>query len=103
MPRKAKTLEFPAITEGGAGVAPLVIPEVAKAVSKYEKKKEARCNASPGEIAAKAELKELLHAHRDKLPMNDDGNPYYRHEGADYVLEEKLKRVSTDKGDGGEE
>lgn len=96
MPKKAKTLEFPTITEGGAGVASLVIPEVAKAVSKYEKKKEARCNASPGEIVAKAELKELLHAHRDKLPKNDNGNPFYRHDGTDYVLEEKLKRVSAD-------
>lgn len=75
----------------GQGVEALEIEAIEKAISKYERKKEARCTASPGEIAAKKEVADLLHAHRDKLPVNGDGIPFYRCDGRDYLLMEKLK------------
>lgn len=75
----------------GAGVEPLEIAEVEKAISKYQKLKDARCQASPPEIAAKITLRQLLHKHRDELPVNGDGTPFYRCDGRDYVLEESLK------------
>ena len=83
------------------GVAKLVIDAIDKAVSKYERKKEARCAISPAEVAAKDELLQALHDHRDKLPKNEDGNFFYRYEGVDYVLEESLKRKKVEAGDGG--
>jgi hypothetical protein len=83
-----KNKDLPGIE--GPGVAPLSIPEIDKAIAKYQRKKEARCNASPDEIAAKNEVKALLHQHRDELPVNGDGVPFYRSEDRDYVLEEKL-------------
>lgn len=75
----------------GAGVEALEIPEIDKAIAKYQRKKEARCQVSPGEIAAKQELRDLLHAHREELPVNGDGIPFYRADDRDYLLEEKLK------------
>lgn len=75
----------------GAGVEPLVIPSIDKKISKYQKMKDARCTASPPELAAKAELQKELHAHRDELLVNGDGERFYRSDGRDYVLEEKLK------------
>lgn len=75
----------------GAGVEALEIPEIDKAIAKYQRKKEARCQVSPGEIAAKQELRDLLHAHREELPVNGDGIPFYRSDDRDYLLEEKLK------------
>lgn len=75
----------------GEGVEKLEIPEIEKAISKYQRKKEARCTASPGEIAAKQELADLLHAHRDALPVNGEGAPFYRSEDRDYIITEKLK------------
>ena len=48
-----KTPELPGVE--GEGVSPLEIPEIEKAISEYEKKKEARCAETPGEIAAKQE------------------------------------------------
>lgn len=75
----------------GAGVEPLEIPDIEKAIANYQKKKEARCQVSPAEIAAKQELAEVLHAHRDELPVNGDGVPFYRCEDRDYLLLEKLK------------
>jgi len=86
--------ELPGIT--GKGVAPLEIKEIDKAIAKYQKKKEARCLASPDEIVAKREVREQLHAHRDELPHNEDGTPFYRYDGRDYLLEEKLKVVKVD-------
>jgi hypothetical protein len=83
----------------GHGVEPIHIPAIDSAIAKYEKKKEARCNASPGEIAAKADLKEQLSIHRDKLPTNEDGQRFYRHDGVDYILDEVLKRRSADDGE----
>lgn len=84
----------------GPGVSLLTIEEVDKAIRKYERKKEARCAASPDEIAAKNELKATLHAHRDKLPLNEAGVPFYRSsDNVDYLLEEKLRRVKVDTGD----
>lgn len=75
----------------GPGVSPLEIPAIEKAINKYQKKKEARCQASPGELAAKQELRELLHAHREELPKNSQGTPFYRYDERDYLLEESLK------------
>lgn len=83
-----KTQELPNME--GPGVAPLEIPEIDKAINRYQKRKEARCAESPGEVAAKKELKALLHAHRDKLPRNEEGTPFYRYDDRDYLLEEKL-------------
>jgi hypothetical protein len=93
---KASTPPLPGIS--GEGVSPLSIPEIDKAISKYEKRKEARCQASPGEIEAKRELTALLHANSDKLPKNGDGNRFYRVDGVDYILEEKMKRQKVDDG-----
>ncbi len=88
----------------GKGVEPLRIPDIEKAAKKYETKKEARCQASPDEIAAKKELAALLHQHRDELPTNGDGNRFYRYNGGDeptdYILEEKLKRRKVGGEDG---
>lgn len=85
----------------GAGVEPLEIAEIEKKISKYQKLKDARCQASPPEVAAKMELQKALHAHRDELPVLADGTPFYRCDGRDYVLEEKLKvrKVEADDDD----
>lgn len=98
MAKKSKTPDLPGIQ--GEGVELLVIADVAKAVNIYERKKEKRCEASPGEIAAKRDLKEQLAKYRDKLPKNSDGQLFYRHEGVDYILDEVLKRRLVDDGDG---
>lgn len=82
----------------GPGVEPVEIPEIEKKIAKYQRLKDARCTASPPEIAAKLELQHLLHEHRDDLPRNAEGIPFYRSDGRDYVLEEKLKvrKVETE-------
>jgi hypothetical protein len=74
----------------GPGVEPLEIPELDRAISKYQKKKALRCEASPEEISAKKEVRLLLHKHKDSLPLNEDGIPFYRSDERDYVLDEKL-------------
>jgi hypothetical protein len=86
---KPKPQDLPGVE--GPGVSRASIPEIDKAIAKYERKKEARCQASPDEIAAKNEVKSLLHQHRDQLPVNGDGVPFYRTEERDYILEEKLR------------
>jgi hypothetical protein len=85
----------------GKGVSALEIPEIEKAISKYQRKKDARCEASPDEIVAKRELQKLLHAHRDELPVSAEGVPFYRSDERDYLLEEKLKirKVHADDDD----
>lgn len=83
----------------GQGVETLEIPEIEKAISKYQKKKEARCAETPGEFAAKQELQKLLHAHRDELPTTEEGIPFYRSDDRDYLLEEKLKVRKVESGD----
>lgn len=97
----AKTPDLPGVE--GVGVAPLSIPEIDKAVTKYERKKEARCAASPDEIAAKSELKRLLHEHRDQLPKNEQGQYFYRVDNVDYILDESLKRRKVDTGEDSED
>lgn len=87
----------------GPGVEAVEIPEIEKAISKYQRLKEARCVASPPEIAAKTALRTLLHQHRDKLPVNGDGTPFYRSDGRDYVLEEKLKVRKVETADDDDE
>jgi hypothetical protein len=99
-PKPTKTPDLPGVE--GPGVSALSIPEIDRAVSKYERKKEARCAVSPEEVAAKRELRAALHSNRAQLPVNEEGNPYYRHDGTDYILEEKLKRRAADDGDVGE-
>lgn len=74
----------------GPGVAPLVIKDIEKAISKYQKMKAARCEASPGELAAKKEVRAQLHAHREELPKTPEGVPFYRYDDRDYLLDEKL-------------
>lgn len=83
----------------GPGVSPLEIPEIDKAITKYQKKKEARCAISPDEVAAKAELKAALHKHRDELPVDGNGIPFYRCDDRDYFLEEKLRVEKVDTGE----
>jgi hypothetical protein len=95
--RKPKTTELP--LGGARGVAALSIPEIDKAVDAYERKKEKRCNASPGEIAAKRDLRDLIVKHRDELPTDEDGHRYYRKDGVDYRIEETLKRQAADDGE----
>lgn len=94
-----KTEDLPAMT--GPGVEKLNLPSINKLIETYEKKKEARCKVSPAEITAKGELLDALHKSREKLPVNGDGNHFYRYEGVDYVLEESLRRrkVAGDAGD----
>ena len=87
----------------GPGVETLEIPEIEKAITRYQKKKEARCAETPGEFAAKQELQKLLHQHRDELPLNEDKIPFYRSDGRDYLLEEKLKIRKVDEPGGEEE
>lgn len=85
----------------GDGVEPLSIAEIDKAIDKYQKRKDERCKASPGEIEAKQNLRKILHAHRDELPKNGEGVPFYRYDERDYLLEEKLKvrKVNDDDDD----
>lgn len=82
----------------GEGVSPLSIPDLNKAINKYQKKKDARCEASPDELAAKKEVRQLLHQYRDQLPVTGDDVPFYRYDGKDYLLEEKLKVRTVDEG-----
>jgi len=92
-----KNPELPGVE--GEGVAPLKIPEIDKAINKYQRKKEARCAVSPDEIAAKNELRAKLHEFRDRLPKNAAGVPFYRYDDRDYLLEEKLKVQVVDEGE----
>lgn len=82
----------------GEGVEPLEIPELDKAISKYQKKKTARCEASPDEISAKREVKAMLQKHRKDLPKNAEGISFYRCDDRDYLLDDKLviHKVETD-------
>lgn len=99
LPPLDKTEELGGLT--GPGVEALKIPEIEKCVTEYERKKELRCQASPDEIAAKNDLREALHQHKDKLPKNADGLAFYRCDGVDYILEESLRRRKVDTGEEG--
>ena len=46
---------------------------------------------SPAEKKAKADVLKLLRAHREKLSVDDEGRSFYRYDGEDYILDEKLK------------
>jgi non-ribosomal peptide synthetase component F len=85
-----KTPSLPAMT--GPGVATLQIPGVDKFVRKYESAKSKRCAESPLELAAKNELKYALQQARESLPLNSDGQRFYRSDEyeKDYLLDEKL-------------
>lgn len=89
----------------GKGVAPLTIPVLDKAITKYERAKDKRCQASPAEITAKRELQDLLHKNAENLPKNGDGHRFYRLDDIDYLLEERMVRRRSADGDegGGEE
>lgn len=97
MSAKAKTAEMNLGSEKGVGR--LIIAEIDKAINTYERKKEKRCEASPGEVSAKRDLQELLVKHRADLPVNEDGQAFYRMDGVDYIIEEKLKRRNADEGE----
>lgn len=97
MAKKDKTAALPGMT--GKGIAPLSIPAIDKAINSYERKKEKRCQASPGEVSAKRDLTALLAKHRDELPANEDGQRFYRYEGVDYIVDVVLKRRAADDGD----
>lgn len=84
-----KTQELPGMK--GKGVEVLKIASIDKAADLYESEKDKRCKMTPKEVAAKSALQDALHKNREKLPQDDEGNRYYRYEGRDYVLEEKLK------------
>ena len=96
-----KNSDLPGIE--GPGVALLEIEEIDKAISKYQRRKEARCSVSPAEIEAKRELRELLHKHRGKLPVNGDGIPFYRNDDRDYLLLETLKVRKVETADDDED
>lgn len=83
-----KEPELPEMT--GKGVEIPSIKAVDKAADEYQTAKDKRCQQSPRELAAKGKLQELLHKHRDALPKNEEGYAFYRYEGRDYVLEEKM-------------
>lgn len=106
-PKKGKadtgTPEIPEITKGGPGVARLMIPDIDVAVSRYEKMKQKRCEASPGEVAAKKELRMVLLANRDQLHQDDTGARFYRKNGKDYVIVETIKLRDADDGESREE
>lgn len=93
-----KTAQLPGMT--GAGVAPIEIAEVAKAITRYERAKEKRCQVSPDEIATKRALEATLHKHAGALPLNKDGNRFYRQDDVDYILKESLLRRRSDDGEG---
>lgn len=97
---KKNTPDLPGIGTA-KGVVGVVIPSLTKAINSYERKKEARCQVSPGEVAAKREVLALLHKHRDELPVNAQGQRFYRHDDVDYILDEVLKRRTADEGDDG--
>ena len=82
------------------GVAPLVIDEIDKAVTKYERAKDKRCAESPAEVTYKRELRAILHARRDELHTDPEtGERFYRVDGKDYVLSEKLSIRKVDEGE----
>lgn len=85
------------------GVVGIVIQSIDTMAQRYEAKKNLRCEASPGEIAAKRDLREELHKHRGKLPVNEKGERFYRTEGVDYILTEGLKRQKADDGEADQE
>jgi hypothetical protein len=88
---KNKTPSLPTMT--GPGVETPKIPALDKFIRKYESAKEKRCAESPGEVAAKKELQYALHQQRASLPINSEGEPFYRSEEfeRDYILSEKMK------------
>lgn len=96
-PKRAKTEELSLGND--PGVVGIRIEAIDSAASTYEKQKDRRCAESPKELAAKASLRELMHKHREELSRNEDGDPFYRYEGADYTLTEKLKRSKADDGE----
>lgn len=95
---KTKTDDLPGIT--GKGVSGIKLPDIDRAVDKYEREKDKRCEMSPKEIAAKRYVLDLLHKHREELPVNEDGARFYRRDGVDYILSEVMKRRSADDGSG---
>ncbi len=87
----------------GPGVETVEIPEIEKAIAKYQRLKDARCQASPPEVAAKTTLRTLLHQHREELPADAQGTRFYRSDGRDYVLLETLKVLKVESDDDDED
>lgn len=95
--KRTKTEELPLGND--PGVVGIRIESIDSAAATYEKQKDRRCAESPRELAAKASLRELMYKHREELPRNEDGDPFYRYDGVDYTLTEKLKRSKADDGE----
>lgn len=97
--KKAASNVVELLLGGGKGVQPLKIAEIDAAAKNYEFHKDKRCEASPGEISAKQELKKLLLKNRERLhedPLTKER--FYRLDGKDYVLTEKLSMRKVDDG-----
>jgi hypothetical protein len=92
-PERLKTDDLPAMT--GPGVETPKVPALEKLIRKYEAEKSKRCEASPGELAAKKQLQFALHQHKASLPVNSEGFAFYRCQEyeRDYILQEKMKAV----------
>lgn len=87
---KADTAPLPLTPQ--AGVTPLSIKEIDRAVDAYEREKRKREEITPDEKEAKETLQHALWANRDALPVNEDGFRFYRRDEVDYILTEGLKR-----------
>ncbi len=99
--KKGGTPELAGVS--GPGVSPLSLPALDKFISKSETQKAKRCAESPGELAAKKELKFAMHQNKASLPVNAEGISFYRSTEyeKDYLLEEKLvaKKYGDDESD----
>jgi len=74
--QKPTPQELPGII--GKGVEIVKIPELDKALRKWEKHKEARCAETPHEVSAKQDAIAEFHKHEDKIPKDSEGNLIYR-------------------------
>lgn len=89
---KPKTPDLPAME--GPGVAQPRIAEIDALADAYIKERDKRMKLTPKEIAAKQNLIEALHAHREEIGVNDAGVLQYRYDTIVITLmpgKEKLK------------
>jgi hypothetical protein len=81
--KKNTTADLPNMD--GPGVAQPSILEIDEAADKYVAIRDKRCQISPKEIAAKAELIDAIHAHADQLARTPEGAIIYRY-GEEVVI-----------------
>lgn len=89
--------ELPGVV--GKGVEIVKIPELDKAIRKWEKHKDARCAETPNEVAAKKDVIAEFHKHEEKLPKDSEGNLIYRMDDDMYIIKrgkETLKKESAE-------